>query len=120
MEDAIRKDEQLLGLKEELSTMGQLCEKLQQEVQFMNESALSNNKQKRAHDVQVSETQKVIGENEWLRGQVEQFRLKLKEATEENDKLHENSVNLKKVVTKLQQQTNMQDQFSGPLLLETE
>jgi len=32
MEDAIRKDEQLLGLKEELSTMGQLCEKLQQEV----------------------------------------------------------------------------------------
>jgi len=28
-----------------------------------------------------------MGENEWLRGQAEQFRLKLKEATEENDKL---------------------------------
>lgn len=50
-----------------------------------------------------------MGENEWLRGQAEQFRLKLKEATEENDKLHENSVNLKKVVTQLQQQTNKQD-----------
>lgn len=37
MEDAIRKDEQLVGLKSDLTEMAQIHEKLQQEMQFMAE-----------------------------------------------------------------------------------